>query len=159
MIVHASQEIVGDFSRTLLTLDDKMRRRVLFRVGAFGRQVMRRSFRKRKGPSAPGSPPNRHEWALHGLTTFRVDGADSVTIGPDLHRTRARASAPVPKVLDQGGTTYVRRVRRKRRESIAARESRQAAIEKVRVAPRPFVAPALQKTVTQTERFIEQSRP
>lgn len=156
-MLRISQEIDGDFSRTLRALDEAMRRRVLLRVGAFGRQVMRRSFRKRKGPSAPGSPPNRHEWALHGLTAFRVDGSDSVTIGPDIKSGgKGRASGPVPKVLNEGGIAYVRWHRHRFRK---VGSQKQAAIEKRTIKPRPFVAPALEKTVTQVGRFIEQSRP
>jgi hypothetical protein len=109
---------------------DRARRQALSRGGAFIRQTARRSIRPRKSTSRPGHPPHSHEGSLRRLILFGYDDrTDSVVIGPVGFR-RKRA----PNVLEFGGTTTV--MRRKRGRLVT---------EKVRVARRAYMGPALVK--------------
>jgi len=57
--------------------------KALYQAGAMIRTTARRSIRKRKGASAPGSPPHTHTNALRKAILFDVDrDRESVIIGP-----------------------------------------------------------------------------
>jgi len=109
---------------------DAARRRVLSKAGAFIRQTARTSIRKRTGTSKPGSPPYSHVGLLRRFILFGYDrGSDSVVVGPVGFR---RSTAP--SVLEFGGQTTVTRRRRGKRTE-----------RRVRIAPRPYMNPALEK--------------
>lgn len=110
---------------------DRAKRRVLSKAGAFIRQRARTSIRPRKRTSRPGEPPSSHAGHLRRLLLFGYDRQrESVVVGPVGFR-RSKA----PRVLEIGGRTTVesggRRHRKKKRT--------------VRIAARPYMAPALEK--------------
>lgn len=109
---------------------DKGRLRALSKGGAFVRQAARTSIRKRKGSAPPGKPPHSHEGSLRRLILFGYDrSTDSVVVGPvGFNKSTA------PNVLEFGGRTVItRRVR--------GRLVRQ----RVKIAARPFMLPALER--------------
>jgi len=108
---------------------DKGTRRVLSRFGAFVRQRAKSSIRKRKKPSAPGSPPSSHSGLLKKFIWFSYEpNRRSVVIGPARLGGRNRGDAP--SLLEYGGTTTIRRRKRRR---------------KVRIRARPFMGPSFEK--------------
>ena len=108
---------------------DKATRRVLSRFGAFVRQRAKSSIRKRKKPSAPGSPPSSHVGLLKKFIWFSYEpNRRSVVIGPARLGGRNRGDAP--SLLEYGGTTTIRRRKRRRR---------------VRIRVRPYMGPAFEK--------------
>jgi len=111
---------------------DAANRKNLSKAGAFIRTTARSSIRRRKGASAPGSPPSSHTGLLKRFLFFGYDrGRQTVVIGP-MRLNQKIGTAP--EALEHGGTSIVveglRRRRRKRRVQIRAR---------------PFMGPALQK--------------
>jgi hypothetical protein len=145
----------------VLSRVDAAKRKKLSRAGAMLRQTARRSMRRRKKPSRPGSPPSAHSQSpehprgalLKERLFFAYDQAnDSVVVGPEqLGRSDA---APLQEF---GGTvrTYLPRKTVKRKISAKAlaalrrkrangslkivRKPLVARIAKVR--PRPFMGP------------------
>ncbi|MCC7409172.1 MAG: hypothetical protein IT442_13985 [Phycisphaeraceae bacterium] len=84
---------------------DKTTRRVLSRFGAFVRTTAKRSIRRKKGGSAPGSPPHSHEGSLRRLIYFGFDpGKRSVVVGPVPF-----GKGEAPSLLEHGGTTTLKR--------------------------------------------------
>lgn len=128
----------------LRAANDRLQRRALFRIGGYGRAVMRRSFRKRKGPSTPPAPPHSHAGQLRDLSAFSVDLAErSVTIGILPFKTKSGPAGVVPELLDAGGS---QRVTLRGRQRTA------------RYKARPFVRPAFQATLPKVALFLEQSK-
>lgn len=85
----------------------KARAKVLGRFGARVRLRARRSMRRRKGVSVPGSPPHAHQGLLREKIEYHYDPRrESVVIGPVL--TRAPSSPTVPELLEKGGVVRVR---------------------------------------------------
>jgi len=112
---------------------DNAKRKVLSKAGAFIRTAAKTSIRKRKKSAPPGSPPHSHEGSLRRLILFGYDKpADSVVVGPV--GFKKSTTHPAPNVLEYGGDTVVLKRRRGR---LTAR--------KVKIAPRPYMAPALEK--------------
>jgi len=110
---------------------DRGKRKALSKGGAFIRQRARRSIRKRKRSSRPGQPPSSHTGLLRRFILFGYDRQrDSVVVGPVGFR---RSTAP--SVLEFGGRTAVEWRRRGRRRGKRV----------VRIAPRPYMRPALEK--------------
>jgi len=109
---------------------DRAKRKALSRGGAFIRQSAKTSIRKRKGSAPPGKPPHSHEGSLRRLILFGYDrSTDSVVVGPVGFK-----KSTAPNVLEFGGRTVItRRVR--------GRLVRQ----RVKIAQRPYMGPALQK--------------
>ena len=109
---------------------DRAKRRVLSKAGAFIRTRARTSIRKRKRTSRPGDPPSSHAGHLRRLILFGYDRQrESVVVGPVGFR---RSIAP--NVLEVGGRTVVTR-----------RRSGKTQKRTVRIAARPYMAPALEK--------------
>ena len=104
-------------------------RRVLSKFGAFVRRTARSSIRKRKKPSAPGSPPSSHIGLLKKFIWFGYEPAKrSVVIGPARLSQAGRGEAP--HLLEYGGIGRIEhRGKRKR----------------AKVRPRPFMGPAFEK--------------
>lgn len=89
---------------TVKRATDRYERKVLTKTGAFGRTVMRRSFRRTSTVSAPGRPPHSHVGLLRDLTYFAYDQqAGSVVVGPILFKRKKGTSKTLPELLDQGG--------------------------------------------------------
>jgi hypothetical protein len=111
---------------------DGAKRKVLSKAGAFIRTAARTSIRKRKGSAPAGKPPHSHEGSLRRLILFGYDKtADSVVVGPVGFK---KSDPPVPNVLEHGGDTVVFRRRGGRLTS-----------QKVKIAARPYMAPALER--------------
>lgn len=120
-----------------------MERRVLARAGGLVRTTARRSIRKRRRVSSPGSPPSSHSGELRRLIFFAYDrDASEVVIGPLLFRGASPNSAggkTTPQLLEEGGT---RSVPTRRRESRFGGQYTSPA-KSQQYAPRPFMRPAL----------------
>lgn len=143
--------------------------RALAKAGAFIRTRARSSLRRRKKPSAPGSPPSVHSRdsfatlknILFGLEPQR----QSVIIGPVGLRGRSSiaATAPVsgtvPNVLEFGGAvavseqeitfhdhgdTVTRWVQANPRRRRSGKRDMPRRRRRVRVDARPFMGPALE---------------
>lgn len=115
---------------------DVATQRVLSKFGAFVMTGARRSIRKRKASSRPGSPPSSHMGFLKRFIFFDVSlGRKSVIIGPA--RIQAANGEQLP-ALEYGGPTTIRlRVRGKRR-----RTGRRV---RVVIAARPFMGPSFEE--------------
>ena len=92
-------------------------RRTLYRVGGYGRKVMRTMIKRRKSVSPPGQPPHAHAPGGSGMkrTYFEVyPNQLNVLMGHKKHDGRARftngggavmvsSPCPVPQLLNEGG--------------------------------------------------------
>jgi len=115
---------------TVIRAVDAAKRKVLSKAGAFIRTAAKTSIRPRKGSSRPGNPPFSHEGSLRRLILFGYDrAADSVVVGPVGFK-----KSTAPSALEHGGEAVVTRRRGGRLTS-----------QRVRIAPRPYMAPALEK--------------
>ena len=112
---------------------DNAKRKVLSKAGAFIRTAAKTSIRKRKGSAPPGAPPHSHEGSLRRLILFGYDKPnDSVVVGPVGFK-----KSEAPSVLEYGGDTVVLR-------RVGGRGGKLTS-QKVKIAPRPYMAPALEK--------------
>ncbi len=110
-------------------------RRALSRAGAFVRTRARTSMRKRRGTSRPGRPPYAHQGSLRRMILFGYEPSrETVVVGPVGFR-----SSDAPNALEFGGRTTV--VRRRR----SSRMGQRVIKTRVRIAARPYMAPALDK--------------
>ena len=115
---------------TVIRAVDGTKRKVLSKAGAFIRTAARTSIRKRKASAPAGKPPHSHEGSLRRLILFGYDrAADSVVVGPVGFK-----KSVAPNVLEYGGETVV-----------LSRRGGRLTSRKVKVAPRPHMAPALEK--------------
>lgn len=92
---------------------DKARIKNLSKIGAFIRTRSRRSIRKRKGASQPGTPPHSHVGLLRDGILFAYDNENgSVVVGPrKLNQVSVVngqfRSGTVPEILEYGGSIGV----------------------------------------------------
>lgn len=108
----------------------KISLRFLNRAGGHTRKVARRSMRRRKGASPPGSPPFAHTGYLRDYLFYGLDEIrDSVVIGPSLLAGAERRGVSVPSLHEFGGSIF------------NARTGRDDIYE-----PRPYMGPALELT-------------
>jgi hypothetical protein len=119
---------------------DKAGIKVLSKFGSFVRTRAKTSIRKRKASSPPGQPPSSHVGLLKKFILFGYDAqAKSVVIGPaKLNQNAGEA----PMVLEHGGKAVIERWGRKRR---------------VRIAARPYMAPALEHERPQLPKLWQDS--
>jgi hypothetical protein len=109
---------------------NRSKRKVLSKAGAFIRTSARSSIRPRKGTSSPGQPPFSHEGSLRRLILFGYDAkSDSVVVGPVGFK-----QSTAPRALETGSTT-----------TIYHRRKGKLVSQKVRIASRPFMMPALRR--------------
>jgi len=117
--------------QTVVRAVDKANRLALSKAGAFIRTAAKSSIRSRKDAAPPGQPPHSHTGLLKRFIFFGYDPTtESVVVGP----ARINRTTDAPHTLEFGGTT---KVERRRKGKVRAR--------KVRIAPRPFMGPALEK--------------
>lgn len=110
-------------------------RRALSRAGAFVRTRARTSMRKHRDTSRPGRPPYAHQGSLRRMILFGYEPSrETVVVGPVGFR-----SSDAPNALEFGGRTTV--VRRRR----SSRMGQRVIKTRVRIAARPYMAPALDK--------------
>lgn len=130
---------------------DRAKRAALSKSGAFVRRSAKSSIRKRKKVSRPGQPPSSHEGSLRRLIMFGYDpSAGSVVAGP-----LKFGNTDAPRNLEFGGRTTVTRYRYKHTRSGATDASfrgedrrgvrRTRERIQVRIRPRPFMGPALER--------------
>lgn len=127
---------------------DRARRRALSRSGGYVRRIAMRSMRKRRGPSAPGQPPHAHEGGLRRNVYFAYEPRrESVWVGPV-----AYPNSRVPRLLEYGGTVRVpmyltpwgELIPPHRAHTLRAKRVRlKPSSMRVRIAPRPYMRPAL----------------
>lgn len=121
---------------------DAARRRVLSRFGAFVRQTAKRSIRKRKGASRPGTPPSSHTGLLRDLIFFVYDRSrESVVIGPTL----INRSTGAPETLEYGGDAKIQESRFVSGPKYGNRTQRLTTSRTIKVAARPYIRPAFEK--------------
>jgi len=127
-----SKEMFFD-RQAVMSATDRGKRRFLNRAGATVRLVARRSIRKRKGISQPGSPPSSHAGGLKRGIMYGYDSArQTVVAGPVLYPSKKSGGTPVPELLERGGT--VTRVDPKTRK-----------VKTLNYQARPTMGPALEK--------------
>ena len=141
----------------------RAKRQVLSQAGGTVRKLARWSIRQRKKPSAPGEPPHSHEGTLKRFLFYTYDqAADSVVIGPMktnqvfFDRDGKPVRGTVPQVLEfgggitilevfkpwvRGGGKWVRADLRSRRRLAGLKKRYRT----VKIAARPYMAPALAK--------------
>jgi hypothetical protein len=137
-------------------------RRVLSKFGAYVRADARASIRRRKRPSRPWQSPTNQTGRLKNNIFFVFDPARrSVVIGPVLLGRGTGA----PEILEYGGVTVVRTMRREPRprkqqdrqrspaeiQRIIAwkrKQGRQPALvtlKRITIEPRPYMGPAFEE--------------
>ncbi len=115
---------------------DRAEKKVMAKAGAFVRTSARSSIRKRKKPSAPGSPPSSHTGLLKRNIFFAYEpSAHTVVIGPIL----LNKSTGAPETLEKGGNAQIVSVKLRRGKK--PRRVKRA----VSIAARPFMGPALER--------------
>lgn len=118
--------------KKVIDATDRASRRVLSRFGSFVRQRARTSIRKRKGTSAPASPPHSHVGLLRKLIFFGYDRRKrSVVIGPT---ALSNSNGEAPSLLEYGGTARIR----------DPRNPRSGRRRTARYRARPYMGPALE---------------
>lgn len=129
----------------------------LSRIGAFLRTRARSLLRRRKSTSAPGSPPSVHTQdkvaTLKNIQFAYEAGQHAVIVGPIKFGTRANQgmSAPVPSLLEFGGTQTIHEERFQGKTEWYRRDTRypdrpnkEYRTRTARYSPRPFMRPALE---------------
>jgi len=106
-------------------------------LGAYCRKVARHSMKRSAKPSLPGQPPHTHVGLLKNAIFYAYDRERRcVVVGPlRIHRI-AYAGVSVPHVLEYGGRSCVRG-------------------RWVRIAARPYMRPALAKTVENAPNLLK----
>lgn len=118
-----------DRQRVIESIDEASRKS-LSKAGAYIRQRARSSMRRRKRSSNPGQAPTVREGSLKRLLFFAWDqGSRSEVVGPAGFK-----NSMVPEVLEYGGVTTIVRRKNGRLERV-----------QVKIAPRPYMAPALER--------------
>ena len=129
--INVTTKMFFDRDRVVNAMDRKAQR-CLSSAGAYGRTIMRRGMKRRKGISAPGGFPSAHAGQLKELIYFGYDAATKgVVIGPTLFkkdRELTGTTKTVPQLINEGGTVF--RVKKVGRGSQHIRQT---------YRPRPFV--------------------
>ncbi len=104
MNFHTAKSLFFD-RETVKNKVDAATRKVLSKFGAFVRQTVKRSIRKRKRKSRPGQPPSSHTGTLKKFIYFGFDPIRrSVVIGPVVVPGK---SGKAPGTLEYGGKLAV----------------------------------------------------
>jgi hypothetical protein len=139
---------------------DARTRRYLGRLGASVRLTARRSIRRRKAVSKPGSPPTDRTGLLKRNIFYSFDPARrSVVIGPVKLNAAGR---DVPRLLEEGGRRsgvfYREHARTRDPRTGHFRSNVKERIEgTVEFAPRPYMKPAFDAGLDRADRFWQES--
>ena len=107
----------------IMRMVDEKTRKALSLMGGLVRKIARRSIRKRKKPSAPGTPPSSHRGLLKNFIFYAYDSErQSVVIGPTRlnqqsyvfvgnGQGRQWVTGAAPSILERGGMFAVREVK------------------------------------------------
>ena len=121
-------------------------RRALMKQGAYLRTVAKRSISTKPKPSRPGHPPRSVTGLLRDFLIFRFDqSAQSIVVGPAF-LSGSKVKPTIPEILETGGVemSMVRRGRGYQRRPVA-------------IAPRPYMAPALERSQQKLSQFWKDS--
>lgn len=119
-------------------------RKAFGRFGSYTRTTARRSMRKRKAASAPGSPPSVHEGQIKRFLLYSYDVlVKSVVIGPTL-----LGRSPTTLELMEFGGVRRRRMGERRRHTRGRKRGQFAKREVIKThatyPARPFMGPAFE---------------
>lgn len=152
---------------------DRGKSKAMARSGALVRTIARRSIRKRKGTSLPGQAPSSHKESGHRLRDrifFAHDATSGgVVIGPEAtkhyqNKAGTLQAGLATETLEYGGSIgivekdfygdgkWVAVNHRRRRRTGERRRVRW-----VRIKPRPYMGPALNKAAPQIATFWKNS--
>lgn len=148
------------FDRKLVQREvGKENAKALSKAGAFIRTTARRSMRRRKTSSPPGSPPSVHsrdKVATLRNILFAYDRRNqSVVVGPVRlnqvnMQTGGRGNIGVPELMEHGGSVSIREVSSNRGKSWRRFDNRRTPRpwetfrnRQANYEPRPFMGPAL----------------
>jgi len=117
-----------------------------FRVTAMNiRKTAMRSMKKgtkAQYVSKPGEPPRRHSSALQKSILYALDERRmSAVIGPVKYKGQSKGAS----ALEKGGT--VTRTDRRKKKKVT-----------IKIKPRPFMVPALQKEVKNMAKYLQYAR-
>lgn len=139
-------------------------KKAIIKQAAYVRRTARSSIKPASGAmdhSTPGSPPKSHNGLLRNFIFFDFDNmGGSVVIGPallqsksgrryDMDSKRGAMKTPVPQILEDGGPVRVFK-RDPSKESGGWYYTDT-------IEPRPFMAPALERSKKELPRFWEQA--
>jgi len=136
---------------------DKARRKRLGRGGGIVRKISRNSMRRLKKPSLPGQPPRVVHGQIKAFTFYAYDqDSDGVVIGPQRlpKGTGGTKAQTVPEAMEYGAKVRVQEVQSQRsgkwrrivtKQDRQLREHRNTRTRTTKIAPRPFMGPALKK--------------
>jgi hypothetical protein len=135
-IFEGSSLILGAVGRTTL--------KALAGFGAYARAIARNSLGKGNLVSAPDQPPTSRTKMLKNSIRFGVEaGARNVVIGPIILRVSKKVKDLVPPLLEYGGRTSLM-VKKKFRKAV--------------YRARPFMGPALRKSLPELGRIWQKAR-
>jgi len=92
-------------TRSIRTAAFRAQRKPLYHIGGFLRRTIRRSMRKRKKASAPGTPPSVHSGELKNSILYSVTSNPSVVIGPSARWRQSDAHGLRGATLHEFGGT------------------------------------------------------
>jgi hypothetical protein len=119
--------------KPLIAAVGKAKALVLQGMAAYVMRDAKQSIHKSKKPAAAGQPPHSHTNLLKRLIRFAFDfGSRVMLVGPE---KAPAAGWDEPEALEQGGVSLLRKPRYEHGRKI----------QKITVAPHPFMGPALKK--------------
>lgn len=135
----------ADFRETAKVLSkfQAQARKAIYSQAGYIRTVARNSMKRIKKPSQPGQPPHAQTGLLKDFLFFAWDASTaSMVIGP----AAFKPSPEVPALLEEGGNevAHVRIGKRWQRKTIT-------------IAPRPYMAPALELSQDKLPEFWAKS--
>ena len=147
-------------AQKVLAAAERGNRRAMFRAGGYVRRVARSSIRKRKRSSSAGKTPHGHTGELKRSIQFGVEPG-GVIIGPAAISSSSNkftaGPAPISETLEYGGEIKIKEVyhkghwvRRTLAKNVTGLRTR---TRKVRVAPRPYMGPALKTSLPTVSQF------
>jgi hypothetical protein len=147
------KELFFDRAKVLAAVDDATRRQ-LIKAGSFVRRSARQSMRKRKKASEPGQPPRVDSGELKKFLFFAYEPAKkTVVVGPvQLGKSIA------PSVLEFGGSYQNSQGKLIPETPLRLTKNGKVALRRikgqVKIEPRPFMGPALDKNRDKIPQFF-----
>lgn len=134
---------------------DRKTRYVLASFGGLVRTTSRRSIRRRKSDSSqPGSPPFSKTGLLRDHIYFAAEPSRrNVVIGP----AKLNKPGDVPALLETGGSVTRRVFAIEKGGKTELRSSRKAPPKRVAYEPRPYMKPAMDKSLPKLDGLWQQS--
>lgn len=122
------------------------------RAAATLRKIARRSLRRRKSVSKPGSPPShRTNPGLKFILFTKNKSINGYSVGPVIYG-RQRFDRPAPNIHEQGGSARITRLARRKKKRRFSRGGKRSSFRRAkrtrfarvyRFKERPFMRPAL----------------